>query len=83
MSGLTGQASGGTVRLSWKAVGLGLHYRILEKNSSGNYVRIRTTGASQISITGLARGQTYHFEVVPANIYQNAGSASFVTVQNS
>jgi hypothetical protein len=83
MSGLTGQASGGTVRLSWNAVGLGLHYRILERNSSGNYVRIRTTQASQVSLTGLARGQTYHFEVVPANFYQNTGSASFVTVQNS
>ncbi len=82
LSGVTAQASGGAARLSWPSAGLGLRYRVYLKQASGNYVRVRTVLAPRISISGLANGRAYQFEVIPVNIYQDAGPASFATVQS-
>jgi len=80
--GRTGPGSA-AARLTWPAAGLGLRYRVYLMSASGSYVRVRTVTRPRVTITGLIRGLTYQFEIVPVNIYADTGPAAFATVQAS
>jgi hypothetical protein len=83
VSGLTAASSAGTTTLSWPSAGIGLRYRVLMMSPSGSYVPARTVGRPRATITGLTRGLTYRFEVVPVNIYGEPGPAGFLSVKVS
>jgi hypothetical protein len=80
VSGIIALAGDGDARLSWPSAGIGLRYRVYRRAASG-WVKVRTVWPAQITLTGLASGGTYEFEVVPVNIYSNTGQAGYVTVR--
>jgi hypothetical protein len=71
----------GVARLAWPAAGLGLRYRVYLMNASGSYVRVTTVWKPQATVSGLAGGLTYQFQVVPVNIWGSTGAAADVAVQ--
>jgi hypothetical protein len=81
VSGVTAQAGDGEARLSWPSAGPGLRYRVYQESASGTWVEVRTVWPPQITVTGLASGKTYEFEVLPVNIYSSTGQAGYVTVR--
>jgi hypothetical protein len=83
ISGAIAQPGPGAATLSWRSAGLGVRYRILERSTSGRYVPVRTVARARARITGLIPGQTYQFEIVPLNIYQDPGPAAFLSVKDS
>lgn len=81
VSGIAAQVSGGTLRLRWPAAGIGLRYRVYLQSVSGSWVKVRTVSQPRITVTGLIRGLTYRFEVVPVNVWASTGPAGFVTAR--
>ena len=83
VSGAIAQPGPGTATLSWLSAGLGVRYRVLERSASGSYVPVRTVARPRARITGLTKGTAYQFEIVPLNIYQKPGPATFLGVKDS
>jgi hypothetical protein len=83
VSGATGQPGPGSVTLSWLSAGLAVRYRVLERGASGSYLPVRTVASPRARITGLTPGATYQFEIVPLNIYEDPGPATFLSVKDS
>ena len=83
VSGATARPGPRAATLSWRSAGLGVRYRILEHSASGSYVPVRTVARTRATITGLIPGQSYQFEIVPLNIYQDPGPAAFLSVKDS
>jgi len=80
VSDVTAQAGHGEARLSWPSAGIGMRYRVYRETASG-WVKVLTVWPAQITVSGLASGGTYEFEVVPVNIYSATGQAGYVTVR--
>jgi hypothetical protein len=78
VSDVTAQAGHGEARLSWPSAGIGMRYRVYRETAAG-WVKVGTVWPAQITVSGLASGGTYEFEVVPVNIYSSTGQAGFVT----
>jgi hypothetical protein len=72
----------GEATLTWRSAGPGVRYRVLQKSASGRYVTVRTVARARARITGLTPGVTYQFEIVPLNIYQDPGPATFLSVKD-
>jgi len=83
VSGASAQPEPGAATLTWLSAGLGVRYRVLERSASGSYVPVRTVARPRARITGLTAGLTYQFEIVPLNIYQDPGPATFLSVKDS
>jgi hypothetical protein len=81
VSGVTARTGRGTARLSWPAPGIGLQYQIYLATGSGSFGLVRTVSTPQVTLTRLARGQTYQIQVVPVNYYTNAGPGAEITVR--
>jgi len=77
------QPGQGQATLTWLPAGLGVRYRVLQRSASGSYVPVRTVARARARITGLTPGVTYQFEIVPLNIYQDPGPATFLSVKDS
>ena len=43
--------------------------------------QVRTVSSTHVTLTGLTRGLTYQFQVVPVNYYKNAGPGAETTAQ--
>jgi len=83
VSRATAQPGPREATLTWLPAGLGVRYRVLERSASGSYVPVRTVATPRARITGLTAGVTYQFEIVPLNIYQDPGPATFLSVKDS
>jgi hypothetical protein len=70
----------GVARLTWPSAGLGLQYRVYLLTAQGGYVRVSTVSKPQATITGLAHGVTYQFQVVAVNIWASTGPGAYVAV---
>ena len=83
VAAITARPDGDAVRLTWPSAGLGLRYRLYLARPSQGYVHVRSVSRPGVTVTGLARGVTYQVEVVPVNVYSDAGPAAFATVRIS
>jgi hypothetical protein len=84
VSGVTAQtASGapGVVRLTWPDGGLGLQYRVYADAGGAGPAVTRTVLAPEVTLTGLTRGATYQFRVVPVNINEATGPAAVTSAR--
>jgi len=73
VSSVTARAGPGMARLTWASAGIGLQYQIYVAGGSGGFAKVRTVSSTGVTLTGLTRGLTYQFQVVPVNYYNNAG----------
>jgi hypothetical protein len=73
VSRVTARTRPGMARLTWPSAGIGLQYQIYVAGGSGGFARVRTVSSTSVTLTGLTRGATYQFQVVPVNYYNNAG----------
>ncbi len=83
VSGVKAQPrDGGSVRLTWPSAGLGLRYRVLVSSSaSGGFALARIVHSPGVTLTGLTRGATDQFEVVPANLKRQRGPGQIITAR--
>jgi hypothetical protein len=81
VSHVTARAGPGTARLTWPSAGIGLQYQIYVAGGSGGFAQVRTVSSTNVTLTGLTRGLTYQFQVVPVNYYNNAGPGAETTAQ--
>jgi hypothetical protein len=80
VSRVTARASAGMARLTWPSAGIGVRYQIYVGSASG-FVHLRTVFLPHAVLTGLTRGLTYEFQVVPMSIYSSTGPAADVFVR--
>jgi hypothetical protein len=72
----------GTAALAWADAGLGLMYRVYERGpADAGYVRVRKVAGLGTTLTGLIRGATYRFLVVPVNVNYATGAGREVTAR--
>ena len=77
---LTVHTGPGTASLAWADAGLGVMYRVYERGpADAGYVRVRKVPGLGTTLTGLIRGATYQFLVVPVNINFATGPGREVT----
>jgi hypothetical protein len=81
VSRVTARAGPGMARLTWPSAGLGLEYQIYVAGGSGGFSRVRTVSSTSVTLTGLTRGATYQFQVVPVNYYNSAGPGAQTSAQ--
>jgi hypothetical protein len=81
VSRVTAQTGAGTARLTWPSAGIGLQYQVYVGGGSGGFAQVRTVSSTHVTLTGLTRGRTYQFQVVPVNYYKNAGPGAETTAQ--
>jgi hypothetical protein len=80
LANLTVHAGPGNASLAWADAGLGLMYRVYERGPADpQFIRVRKVPATGTTLTGLTRGATYHFLVVPVNINYATGPGQEVT----
>jgi hypothetical protein len=79
VSGVTAQEGHGEARLSWPSAGIGMRYRVYRMTASG-WAKVGTVWPAQITVTGLASGQTCEFQITAVNVYSDTGQAGYITV---
>jgi hypothetical protein len=86
LANVSAQAVGnGTVALRWPGAGFGLAYRIYQRELggggySGSYALVNTVSADATQVSGLHRGATYEFLVVPVNAKRKTGPGAAATL---
>ena len=74
LANLTVHAGPGTAALAWADAGLGVMYRVYERGPADpQFIRVRKVPAMGTTLTGLTRGATYQFLVVPVNVNYAGG----------
>ena len=78
---LAAHQAGGSVWLEWPDVGLGMLYRVYIRKADGTpYTLVRTVSSPGTKLTGLDRGATYQFRVVPVNTHHGRGRGAVTTI---
>jgi hypothetical protein len=74
LASLAVEAGPGTATLAWGDAGLGVMYRVYQRGpADAGYVRVRKVAGTSTTLTGLIRGATYRFLVVPVNVKFGTG----------
>ena len=73
--------AGGSVRLEWPAVGLGVRYLVYLSTPGAPYTLVRTVGSPRTTLTGLTGGTTYQIRVVGSNLKQRTGPGAVTTIK--
>jgi hypothetical protein len=81
LTSVTVRTGPGTASLAWPYAGLGVMYRIYKRGpADAQYVQVGKVPGTYTRLTGLTRGATYQFLVVPVNVKFVTGPGSEVTV---
>ena len=73
--------SAGQADLTWPSAGIGMRYRIYVRSGSQGFRYLRTVSSDQVTVTRLASGLTYDFEVLPVSTRSHTGPAGYVSVR--
>lgn len=82
LGNVTAAPGTGTASLAWPDAGLGVAYRVYQRSpADAQYILARTVPGTDTKLSGLTRGATYQFLVVPVNVRHQTGPGSTVTVR--
>jgi hypothetical protein len=82
LGNVTVRAAAGTASLAWPDAGLGVAYLVYERSpADAQYILARTVPGTDTTLSGLRRGATYQFLVVPVNVRHQTGPGSEITVR--
>lgn len=74
--------SGGTPRLTWKAIGGAVSYKVYRSTSKdGDYKLVKTTTSTKFTDTSAVAGKTYYYKVVAIHSTAAANSAYSAVVK--
>jgi hypothetical protein len=80
VSDLTARTAPGLARVTWPSAGVGVLYNVYLASASSGLHLVRLVSAPHVTLTRLARGQTYQVQVVPVNYYANEGPGAEISV---
>jgi hypothetical protein len=80
VSRLTARAGRDVIRITWPSAGIDMRYRIYLDSGQGLEF-LRTVQSPRSTITGLAAGQAYEFEVIPLSIRGDTGPPADISVR--